>query len=402
MDNNYIYIGENYKTMTCDEFQKYINSIDMIYIDPPYNTKNTMSFSDSNDIWYEDILKRLEIAYKLLKDSGVIYISIDDKELVSLLTACYKIFHKENFGGVFITKQAIRSNSIHINIIHEYIVCFFKNKKKASPFYIKRLDNPSESIELQNLIKSIKRIFKSKGLKDAKKALNDYIKKYCELHNVTWIKNYNNIDENGNIFFAKDLSTPGVPRNVNIDSIGLHLKPLKTRGWSSDSKFINLYNQHRLCFKNERPYQIEYLEESVDNITSILDFYSRNGTNDLKKLGLYGLFDTPKPVEMIKFLIRATLHKNGIILDFYAGSGTTAQAVYEINKDDQTDHKYILIQQAEMLNSKSAVYKNALALGYNNPTVSDLMLLRINTFLEKNNLEKDYIIKQMNNDIQID
>ena len=390
LDNNYIFIGDNYDVMSSDDFQNFKNHIDFIYIDPPYNTKNKFSFNDKNDEWYSDIHKRLFIAKQYLNKEGVIFISIDDKELTSLLLACYDVFGKENFAGMFITKQSLRSNSKQINVIHEYILCFCKNKKFAPKFYIKRIADPSESKGIKQIIKCVKKEFNANGKDSAKNMLGKLIKNYCINNNATWIKNYNNIDEKGNIYFAKDLSTPGKARTVNIPSINLHLDPLPSRGWSSDAKFIQLYKKNRLCFKAGRPYEIEYLDEAVNNITSILDFYSRQGTNDLKKLGLEGIFDTPKPVEMIKFLIRSTLHKDGVILDFYAGSGTTAQSVYEINSEDNFNHKYILIQRKENLNSKSDVYKKAIELGFSNPSVDDLMLLRINTFLKLKKLPKNY------------
>ena len=390
IDKNYIYIGDNYNVMNSDDFNKFKNSIDLIYIDPPYNTGNKFSFDDNNNKWYDDIYCRLELAKEYLNNEGVIYISIDDSELASLLNACYNVFGKDNFAGIFVTKQSLRSNSKQINVIHEYIVFFCKNKKYAPNFYINRINNPTEADGINYIIKSVKKEFDSNGQVAAKKLLKNLIKNYCINNNVTWIRNYSNVDAKGNIYFAKDLSTPGKPRKVDIPSINLHLDPLDTRGWSSDSKFIKLYNSNRLCFKAKRPYEIEYLSESVDNITSILDFYSRHGTNDLKKLGLSGLFDTPKPVEMIKFLIRSTLHKNGTVLDFYAGSGTTAQAVYEVNQEDKCNHKYILVQRKEKLNTSSDVYKKAIELGIANPSVDDLMIIRINKFLELAKITDDY------------
>ena len=160
-------------------------------------------------------------------------------------------------------------------------------------------------------------------------------------------------------------------------------------------QILDLYNKNRLAFKNGRPYSIEYINEAVNNVSSLLDFYSRFGTNDLKKLGLDGLFDTPKPVEMIKFLIRMSQHKNGIILDFYAGSGTTAQAVYEINKEDKTNHKYILVQLDEKINKQSEAYEFLTKNGISNPDVSDAMLYRINKFLCVNKMPADYCFEKV-------
>ncbi|MBO4694837.1 MAG: site-specific DNA-methyltransferase [Clostridia bacterium] len=396
--NNKIFIGDNLTTMKTPYFNQLKSKIDFIYIDPPYNTTNSkFSYNDKNDKWSDDIYERLKCAYELLSDEGCIFISIDDNELSNLLYLGYKIFKKDNYVGLFITKQAQRSNAKHINTIHEYVVCFAKNKKKLPKFYINRLENPTESEPIKAIINKIKRTYKispQAAYDELKKSIDKYVKDT----GATWIRNYSNIDENGEIFFAKDLSTPGKPSRLDIEEINLHLEPLKTRGWSSKEKILSLYNENRLCFKNGRPYCIEYLYEATDNVSSILDFYSRQGTNDLKKMGLDGLFDTPKPVELIKFLIRCSQHKSTTILDFYAGSGTTAQAVYEINEEDKMEHKYILIQIDEKINEKNDAYNLMKERGYNNPTVDQAMILRINTFLEINNKKIDYDVEVLNNE----
>ncbi len=394
MESNKIYIGENYSIMSSDHFREYYNKINFIYIDPPYNTSNNFfAYNDSNLKWVSDITKRLTVAKELLNDEGSIFISIDDNELNNLLRICYEIFGVNNYVGLFITKQAIRSNAKHMNVIHEYILVFAKNKKFLPKFYIKRLDDPIEGPLIKNIIKKVSLAY-NESKSNAVKILKEQISKYVIDTGKTWIKNYSNIDDKGRIFFAKDLSTPSKPNELVIQEIGLHLKPLKTRGWSTKEKIIGLYKNNRLCFKNKRPYEIEYIDEATDNIYSILNFYSRQGTNDLKKMGLDGLFDTPKPVELIKFLIRASQHKDALILDFYAGSGTTAQAVYEINKVDKTNHKYILIQMDELVNKKSKAYSVMCELGYKEPKVSDVLVHRINTFLNLNNIKDNYVIKE--------
>ena len=391
---NKIYIGDNLDVLKSKEIKAFAGKINFIYIDPPYNTTNkTLAFNDTNNDWFIDISKRLEACYELLSDKGCIFISIDDNELSNLLCLGYKIFSKENYVGLFITKQAQRSNAKHINTIHEYVLCFAKNKKNLPKFYINRLENPAEAKQIQRIINKVKKAYKESP-KLAKIELKKQIEQYVKDTGEKWIVNYSNIDEEGNIFFAKDLSTPNNPNSLDIDEIGLHLNPLKTRGWSSKEKILNLYNQKRLCLKNGRPYEIEYIYEATNNVSSVLNFYSRQGTNDLKKLNLDGLFDTPKPVELIKYLIRCSQHEDSIILDFYAGSGTTAQAVYEINKEDLTNHKYILVQIDEKINSKNDAYALMTKMGYSEPTVDQAMLLRINTYLDKNNLKKDYILKK--------
>ncbi len=256
-------------------------------------------------------------------------------------------------------------------------------------FYINRIESPTESKKIKHIIQKVKTAYKKSSTlanEILKKSISDYVLETGE----TWIINYSNIDENGEIYFAKDLSTPSEPNYLKIDEINLTLEPLKTRGWSSKQEFIKLHKENKLCFKNSRPYEIEYLKDAVNNVSSVLDFYSRQGTNDLKKIGLNGVFDTPKPVELIKFLIRCSQHENALILDFYAGSGTTAQAVYEINHEDKKQHKYILIQLAEPINNKNKAFEILSALNYKEPKISDAMILRINKFAELNKIDSNY------------
>ena len=318
--------------MSSTEFSKYKNSVKMIYIDPPYNTKSIKTYNDNLKTidWNMFMEPRLSKAKDFLTEDGCIFISIDDNEFANLKIMCDKIFGKENFTGNFITYQALRSNSKHINTVHEYVLCYAKNKKKLNEFKIKRIDNTDEKKIIDSLYRDVKKIIEFEGVKEANKKIKSLITEYCERYNITWLKNYNNVDEDGRIYFAMDLSTPGEPREVNIKSINLHLNPLPTRGWASDEKFIELYNDDLLSFKGNRPYEKHYLEDACDNVTSVLKFFSRHGTNDLKKLDLYNIFDTPKPVELIKFLIKISTKDDDLILDFFAGSGTTAQAVYAV------------------------------------------------------------------------
>ena len=388
--SNRIFIGENYAVMQSEKFLEYKGKVRMIYIDPPYNTQNTsFAYSDINDQWVEDIKKRLQLARSFLTEEGVIFISIDDNEIANLLQIGYEIFGKENYVGMFITKQAQRSNAKYINTIHEYVVSFAKNKKILPKFYIRRMENPNEAPALKKIMAAVK---DSYGLfpEEAKRELKKQIENYMQDTGTTWIRNYCSIDEDGEIYFAKDLSMPGKPNRLDIDEIDLHLEPLKTRSWASKEKILELYAQKRIVYKNGRPYAKEYLYEAVDNVSSIIDFYSRQGTEELKKLELGGLFETAKPVELIKFLIRCSQHQDAIIMDFYGGSGTTAQAVYEINREDKKNHNYILIQLVEKINEKSRSYEFMQNLGYEHPKVSDAMMIRINTYLKTVNMQDNY------------
>ncbi len=388
---NKIYIGDNYDIFNSNKLDAFINKVNLVYIDPPYNNKAVFSYKNSliSEDWCSYIDKRIRASYKYLSEDSAVFVSIDDEEFANLKIILDNIFGKHNFVGVFITKQSQRSNSKHINIVHEYILCYAKNKKNLSEFKINRINIPEDKLMIEKLNTDIKNEFIKNGYSSAYLLLQKLIKNYCLSYNITWLRNYNNIDENGRIYFAKDLSTPSKPRAVDIPAINLHLEPLKTRGWSSDKKFIELYNKKRLVFKGDRPYEKHFLEEAQDNAPSILNFYSRQGTNALKKLGIYKLFDTPKPVEMIKFFIRLCCKKDCVIMDYFAGSGTTAQSVYEVNKEDKTNHKYILIQLNEEVNAKTDVSKECIKLNIK-PKMQYILKYRIDKYLESIGKKADY------------
>lgn len=371
-----VYIGDNAKVMGGDDFSQYEGKVSVIYIDPPYNTKTKKSYNDkqAGEQWLSFMQTRLIYARQYLSEEGVIFISIDDNEYAHLKILCDKEFGEKNFLGTFITKQSQRSNSKHINTVHEYILAYAKNKKKCPEFKVKRIDTP----EGKQIIDTVNGFAKD-CMKDGKLGLRIYrslLNDYAEDNGLTWLTNYNYYDEHGHPFFATDLSTPGKPRTVDIPEIGLHLDPLPTRGWSSNAKFIELHNAGRLIFRDGRPYAIHYLSEAEDSAPSILDFYSRQGNEDMKRLGLDGIFDTPKPVNMLKYLLRITGVKEGIVMDFFAGSGSFCQATEEVNKEDKKSLQCLLIQLDENIAEGTEAYDRCKELGIepNIPAVLEVRL----------------------------
>ena len=362
-----VYIGDNIKVLSSCEFEnQYVNKVSVIYIDPPYNTKTKKSYNDNQKRkeWLKFMEDRLWLGRSYLKDDGVIFISIDDNEYAYLKVLCDKVFGEENCLGTFITKQSQRSNAKHINTVHEYILTYAKNKKKTPEFKVKRIDTP-EGKQLIDCLETYA-VFSVATTETHEKALKEYrtrLNELCRDENLSWLRNYNFITEDGKPFFATDLSTPGKPRTVDIPSIGLHLDPLPTRGWSSDAKFIELHNANRLIFRDGRPYAIHYLDEAEDSAPSILDFYSRQGNEDMKRLGLDGIFDTPKPVNMLKYLLRITGVSEGPVLDFFAGSGSFCQAVEEVNREDGKNLECVLVQIDEDIAEGTEAYERCKELG---------------------------------------
>lgn len=383
-----VYIGDNLTVMRSDKFKKYIGNVSVIYIDPPYNTKTKKSYNDKSkrEEWLKFMSERLTEGYKLLSDNGVIFISIDDNEYAYLKVLCDKIFGEKNCLGTLITKQSQRSNAKHINTIHEYILCYARDKKKAPDFKVKRVDTPVGK-EIINSVKyhATKCIIENKTFEEALRAYRHWLSKYCKENGLSWLTNYGYITTDGVPYFATDLSTPGTPRTVDIPEIRLHLDPLPTRGWSSDAKLIELYNNNRLIFRDGRPYAIHYLDESEDNAPSILDFYSRQGNEDMKRLGLDGIFDTPKPVELLKYLLRIVGVKKGIVMDFFAGSGSFCQAVEEVNKEDGKELECVLIQIDEEITYGTEAYERCCGLGIK-PTIPSVLEKRLECISSKYSL----------------
>lgn len=355
---------------------------DFIYIDPPYNTGGVFSYSDKRTMndYYQFMYVRLSLARDIMLDESSIFISIDDSEMVTIRDICDKVFGSDNFIGVFITRQAVRSNSRLINTIHEYVIVYARNIKYTNPFRIKRIDIPNDRRIIESIERNVARTFSSGGRDAANDVLTDMLKRICRTPDMSWLRNYNIVDNVGRVVFAKDLSVPGDPAPLDIDEINMHLPALKTRRWSSARKFIELYNQGRIIYKNGRPYAAHYLNEAEDNVVSILNFYSRQGTNDLNKLGLRGIFDTPKPVELIKYLIRVALSdkKHASVLDFFAGSGTTGQAVWEINSEDGVDYTFFLVQLDEPVDKRSSIAKK-----YKVKTIDEMTQIRLEICADK-------------------
>ena len=382
-----VYIDDNLAVMASPEFQKNLGKVSVIYIDPPYNTKTKKSYNDKQkrDEWLGFMRERLLFGRQYLNESGVMFISIDDNEYAYLKVLCDEVFGEQNCLGTFITKQSQRSNAKHINTVHEYILAYAKDKKKTPEFKVKRIDTP-EGKQIFNDVCDIARkaiedtkinwSFKS-DIPAAQRRFRQNLTEYISSHyGLSWLRNYNCINENGIVYFATDLSTPGKPRTVDIPEIGLHLDPLPTRGWSSDAKFIELHKANRLIFRDGRPYAIHYLDEAEDSAPSILDFYSRQGNEDMKRLGLDGIFDTPKPVEMLKYLLRITAIKEGIVMDFFAGSGSFCQAVEEVNNEDRKNVQCLLIQLDEKIAEGTEAFERCQELGIE-PTIPAVLETRL-------------------------
>lgn len=328
-------IGENYDALK-NLLAVYENKVDFIYIDPPYNTESTRTDGNSlTDIegqntgkfiyrdkfsrtgWLNMMNERLQLARKLLSDKGVIFISIDDNEQAYLKVLCDDVFGEENFVGTMIRKTASnRAMAKYFNCLHEYCLLYCKN--------IKYLDIKGE-------------------LKD--------------------VTNYTNPDNDPNgAWTSGNPSMSGSSNNFGVENPYTHKidYPPKGRGWVfNQEKMKKLIKSGQLVFKkkykeNERGFFLkQYLEGKSEYQLVNSMFFARNEfLNQVATKQDMTMFDdivfsNPKPVCFIKNLIKFSTQPDSIILDFFAGSGTTGQAVMELNEEDGGKRQFILCTNNE-------------------------------------------------------
>ncbi len=340
--------------------QSYSEKIKMIYIDPPYNTKNDSfiysdDFSQSNEEilktldyskekldyiknlfgskchsgWLSFMYPRLLLAKDLLKQDGVIFISIDDNEAAQLKLLCDEIFGEGNFVAEMprLTKKAGKStNQIAKN--HDYVLCYQKNSINFKQIDIDESDYPLKD-EFYN---------ERGGYK-----LNQNLDYNSLQYNKKM--DYEIVISNEK-FYAGGLETYTERQKGNFGTIDWVWRWSKAKfDFGLANGFVEVKNNRiytktytKAKISDSKPYKIEYFNRTK-NISSI-EFLDNKYSNDMsnKKLqsifNVKNIFDYSKPVELISFLIDQTTEKGDIILDFFAGSGTTAHAVLESNKSD--------------------------------------------------------------------
>lgn len=324
--------SENYSGLSKLQ-EKYRNSIKCIYIDPPYNTKNAKSDYKDNYkecLWITMMRDRLRLAKELLTEDGCIFVSIDNNCDYLLRFIMNEIFEKKNFVSDFVWKRRSGTNQSKnmISKDHESVLCYTKNIEK----------------------------FSFKGVK------KDY-------------ENYSNPDNDPRGKWTKgDLTSPRTKEQepdsyfkIKNPETGKEYTPRESRVWAySKEKIEDFIQEDKIIFpennngipylkrfksnlnKNYKPISswIEKSKES-DKPTKLTTDMNRSATKEIKNIFGKKEFSFTKPVKLIKNIIIQVVEENDIILDFTAGSGTTAQATIELNREQNKNLKYILIEREE-------------------------------------------------------
>ncbi len=334
---NFLLEGDNLHSLRLLE-KTHKGRIDVIYIDPPYNTGNKDFVYDDKYVdavdgfrhskWLSFIGERLRIAVNLLSEKGCILISINDLEYAQLKMLCDDVIGEDKYIGTLIWKSRQNKDNRNItgvSVDHEYVLAYakesgirnFKGGERLTDRYSNPDNDPRGPWTSGNMV----------GIATEEQRPN--------LH-------YDFIDHRTGINYGKP-----------------------SMGWRYDRNTMRrLVDEDRIIFPDTpdgRPRRKVFLRDVKEvrpGFSSIIgaDIYTRNGTADVVSVFGRRAFDFPKPVELLKQLLDQTTAAESIILDFFAGSGTTAQAVLELNKEDGGSRSFILCTNNENNICESVTY----------------------------------------------
>jgi adenine-specific DNA-methyltransferase len=357
-NENFIIKGNNLLTLHTLK-ALYTAKIKLIYIDPPYNTgKDSFGYNDSfnHSAWLTFIKNRLEVARELLSKDGVIFISIDINEQAYLKVLCDEIFDRSNFIGEIIWETATDNNATQISVEHEYVICYAKNKENQDKWQIK-----SEKAQvIQNKYEELKSLH-GNDIDSIEKDLRNWLnglKKSSDI-DISGVSHYSYVDEKGVFYPGNSANTK--PGGYLFDIVhprtkGVCNKPdngyrwPETTFWDADKRGEVLWG--------EDENSIPKIKKRLDTATELLKGYfyedNRKSTKALTKMMGGKVFDNPKSVNLLKKIIRFTTKDDDIILDFFAGSGSTGEAVLQVNKEDKSNRRFILCEQLDYAESITA------------------------------------------------
>jgi len=412
----------------------YNGIIKCIYIDPPYNTAkdefiypdkfnkeeaevlglanvsetdfDRMQFSfstkQSHNGWLSFMYPRLMLAHDLLAKDGVIFISIDDNEQANLKLLCDEIFGEDNFAGQIIWQTATDNNPTQIATEHEYVICYMKNLSEQDFWEI-----PSEKGKIiQEKYDELKADYND-DLETIQTELRKWIRKQSNGDDLSGVSHYSYVDEQG-VFYpgnSANTKTGGYSYDIIHPQTGLVCaKPEYGYRWTFAT--FTAADEKGDVMWGETEKTIPKIKKRLDTVTQKLKSYyyedNRGTTAELKNLfDGNKVFDNPKSINFIKHILKfaTTANSNDIILDFFAGSGTTGHAVMQLNTEDGGNRNFILCQIDEEIDPKKK--KEAFLFCKNNnfpPFISSITIERVNRAgdkiqkeIEKNNAQPDII-----------
>lgn len=401
---NLIIEGDNLEVLKLLQ-KSYLSKVKMIYLDPPYNTGNDFIYPDNfseslhtyleytgqvdnegkkfgtnteadgrfHSKWLNMMYPRLYLARNLLRPDGVIFISIDDKEMHNVRRLCDELFGEENRIGVICWKNVTDNNPTLITPDNEFIVCYAKSKEALPKAWTSRFSAAKDILQAE-----YERL-KADGLPDD--AIQDGIREFISDNeeSVGFLSRYKHVDSEGVYTGSESVHNP---RAGGYDFTVLHpVTHLPMRKPANGYRFpeatfremeaagIILYGEDE-----KRIVKIKkYLKDYEDSLRSVISLDGRLGSYELKRLfpGEESVFTNPKPAELLETLISFAADKDALIMDLFAGSGSTGHAVFALNRKDSGNRRFILVQLPEPCEKDSGAFKAGLA------TIADITKERV-------------------------
>jgi len=382
LDGNLIIEGDNLLALKA-LLPTHAGKIKCVYIDPPYNTGNEGWVYNDNltqpqfkewigktvgkegedatrhDKWCCMMYPRLQLLKELMRDDGVIFVSLDDTELHNLRSLLDEVFGLENRVATIIWKGATDNNPTRIAVEHENIVCYAKTLEKTDAVW--NQPNPPAKLFMLKEFAAIKS--KHASLAEQRRLFRDFIRKNRE--QCAPLTHYDRIDDRGPYTGSRKVHNPG-KEGYRYDVIHpVTKRPCKmpARGyrypWETMKPLIDakkiIYGQD----ENQIIQIKEYLEDYEGTLKSVIVLDSRAAANSLEAIfGNRETFKGPKPVELIKELVGFVTGPGDLILDSFAGSGTTGEAVLNLNVGPTEPRRFILVQMPYDTNEQKAAAHN--------------------------------------------
>ena len=412
-NTNNLYIeGDNLEVLKLLQ-TAYYRKVKMIYIDPPYNTGNDFVYEDDfkdplakykeitsqttksnpetmgryHTNWLNMMYPRLRLAANLLRDDGVIFISIDDNEVHNLRKLCDEVFGEENFIGIIIqSKQNAKNDTLNIQKNHEYIIAYRKS--------ILLSENGTKILAtIADSYKSIKDIYEENGKYFY---INDTITTRGDggtlsaRPNLGYTVYYNPKTKDKVAVCDYDISKAKIAKDyseiykddLNLVKKGyIPIRPPKVRGqlgvWTWSLEKFNEEKESIIITGKQNSYavkkrvfidqsvvrnvngKLQYCNCSLSNVRSVWNYSTNDGTMTLNEImSNTNTFSNAKNLDMIKKLIDIVpLFEKDIILDFFSGSATTAHAVMQLNVEDGGNRQFIMVQLPELTAENSEAFK---------------------------------------------
>jgi adenine-specific DNA-methyltransferase len=364
--------------------ESYLGKIKMIYIDPPYNTGKDFVYKDNfakdaqeelidsgqkdeynqrlvvnpetagryHSDWLSMLYPRLKLARNLLTPDGIVVISIDEKEVHNLRKLCDEIYGEKNFAGEIIWKNSSKNDQDYISIQHEYILCYVKDKATNKGNWVEKKEG------LEEIYKAFDEFKKQQGNDwEAihQEALKWY-KQFPESNPISSSKHYSWMDEKG-VYFPDNISGPNHGQYVYdvIHPLTREICKAPASGWRYPEETLKQRIKENLVhFGKDHttvPNNKTYLKNTeYQSLTSIRYKDGRVASKNLTKLFGENLFTNPKDPDLLYELFKSfEIKDNDIVLDFFSGSGTTAEAVMKLNQEIKSNCSFIMVQLPEDL-----------------------------------------------------